>query len=260
MASESWENIWDREVKNTTRQQLSRGDFWDQRVAEVCKGTVFGQELTDWQMAVVAPRQGDSCLEIGPGCGRLTLPLAVSVASVTVFDISAAMIGCLQKNAAVAGVGNICCINQAWEEALLPSTGYDLLLASFSLFMHGLDRQVRRMAAVAHRTVVFASGELRVPLELQQELYGKVVTSHTDAEMIAGVAAEAGLRIRCLSADFGRQCVYPSLGVAVDSLVECCGVGPEQQATVEDYVTCHYQTDGHRYWRQERGRVGAIEW
>ena len=124
----------------TNADQLA---FWNGPGGQVW---VERQAHTDATLALVsaallaraAPRPGERVLDVGCGCGALTLELARAVGPtghVAGLDISAPMLAEARARARAAGLQNV-----AWLQADAASAaleGFDLLISSFGLMFFG---------------------------------------------------------------------------------------------------------------------------
>ncbi|MGQ3685180.1 MAG: class I SAM-dependent methyltransferase [Candidatus Loosdrechtia sp.] len=91
-------------------------------------------------------------LEVGPGSGAFTIPLAAAVREVVVVEPSLAMRQVLNRNLAAAGLGNVRIVPQPFETGLTALEGsFDLALASHSLY------HVEMIDTVLHGLLKFAN-------------------------------------------------------------------------------------------------------
>jgi len=103
-------------------------------------------------------------LEIGPGSGAFTLPLAQSVREIVALEPAATMGDVLTRNLCAAGVDNVRVVPQRVEEGLADLGGpFDLVLASHSLYnVRPIDRVVRELVDLAPQVVILmGTGERR---------------------------------------------------------------------------------------------------
>ncbi len=95
-------------------------------------------------------------LEIGPGSGGLTLPMAAAGAEVVGVEPSPAMREALAQNLAAANLENVRVIPERVEDGLTDVRGtFDLALASHSLYnVVPIDAVLRRLVRLARHTLV----------------------------------------------------------------------------------------------------------
>jgi len=107
-------------------------------------------------------RPSDTLLDVGAGTGRLTLPLAAQVASVTALDDSPDMLRVLAQKIEAQGVSNVQLLHGAMESAPLPE--HDVVLAAWSLYRQlDLPATLRRLAAAARRLLIIVAGHPYTP-------------------------------------------------------------------------------------------------
>jgi hypothetical protein len=103
-------------------------------------------------------------LEIGPGVGGLTVPLAVRVREVVAVEPSADMRAALGRKLASARNGNVRVIPKTIEEGLKDIDGhFDLALASYSLYnVEAIDKVMRGLVKRSeHVVALMGTGEGR---------------------------------------------------------------------------------------------------
>ncbi len=246
-----WQSIWEKELEATSRRHLDRGAFWDDRVDDVRRIGGPDDEMTAWQLSILGVSEEDDCLDIGCGSGRLTIPVASYCNSVTAIDGSARMIEALRADAEKLGCANISTENISFQD-FSPSERYNLAFASFSMFMRDMSVQLERMSAISDRVVVFASDDLRIPERVQMALFGRMVTCHSDVDMIHGMAHELGHRPMIVYRTFEREHVDGSEKEIARRLAPMYDMAPDDERLL-DCIRNGLFDEGKR-------RVGAIVW
>lgn len=95
-----------------------------------------------------------SVLEIGPGPGVMTIPLARRVRSVTAIEPSSSMIRLLNGHVTENNLGNVTIIHKEWESVTRVDVGtFDLVLASYCLDMTDITSCLQKMCSSAIRAV-----------------------------------------------------------------------------------------------------------
>jgi len=92
---------------------------------------------------------GSRVLDIGAGSGTLTIPIAPLVRHVTAIEPADGMMWYLKKNVSEAGLDNVTCIREKWEQFTAPRGTYDVVVASMSLGMPEIRTALRKMNDVA---------------------------------------------------------------------------------------------------------------
>lgn len=132
-------------------------EMW-QRLARWYDEWVAHNDYVDVILPRILPYVGASTrvLEIGPGSGAFTIPLASRVRELVTIEPSLGMREVLEHNLAQAGLTNVRIIPERAEEGLESLGGpFDLALAAHSLYnISSIDDVVHRLVALARRTVV----------------------------------------------------------------------------------------------------------
>jgi len=131
--------------------------IWQRLAAWYDDWTRHNDYVTRVLPRLLARVNGDSrVLEIGPGSGAFTLPLARSVKELVALEPSPNMRAVLEHNLAQAGLGNVRVIPQPVEDGLSQLTGdFDLALASHSLYnVEPMDQVLRDLLRLARQIVI----------------------------------------------------------------------------------------------------------
>jgi SAM-dependent methyltransferase len=192
-----WSMEWkDRLLESGFRP--GRQVFLDQKAADRYN---VSREMWVWgesNVHFLDPCPEWSVLEVGPGPGNLTLPLARRCREVTAVELSPAMAGHLSRNVRNAGLRNIEVIVSSWEEAA-DLTPHDLVLASYCLKIPEMTSALLKMNALAKRKVALfwysapPSWE-RAQRELAQEVGLPVLPYPPFADMLFNLLTQLDLR------------------------------------------------------------------
>lgn len=144
---------WQLLMQLTWPPTIGRAAMWDGFARRYDGYARLSEPYVAPQLAALALQPGETLLDVGAGPGRLAIPAALQGAKVTALDVSASMLGELQRNAQAAGAGNIDTVELAWEDVrpgdnLQP---HDVVLLSRSPAMRDLakvDALARRAAYV----------------------------------------------------------------------------------------------------------------
>ncbi|MBR4685571.1 MAG: class I SAM-dependent methyltransferase [Candidatus Methanomethylophilaceae archaeon] len=240
--SKDWNSVWNHEVSTTSRKNLDKDGFWDDRVESVRKNSMFA-EMTDWQLSLISAGKDDTCLDIGCGTGRLAIPLAKTCRKVTAIDGSQPMLDALRAETEVCGVSNIDIVHSTWQ-AFTPDSDYDIAFASFSIFMENVRKHLQRMADCSERGVVFASDDLRMSAAAQLAVFNSIVSTHTDIEMIRNVCVDLGLEPDFETRTFKRQIPEETEEQAASRLAEIFNIDADDPNLLR-YIRSDYRKE-HR--------------
>jgi len=250
--SMDWELTWREELERTTRRDLDSKGFWDDKVGSLLENRGFGAEMTQWQLSVLVPSENDFCIDIGCGCGRLSIPVAKMCKGVVALDGSGPMLDELSARAARDGISNLTVARSHWQE-YEPARHFDLAFASFSMFMRDMRDQLLRMLECSDRCVVFASADLRIPESAQAAVLGETVTCYSDAEMIFGIAGDAGLEPELVIESFERE-IPSDPEKTIRRLAAMFGTGPDDERLRGYVLSGRYAED------LSKAHAGAISW
>ena len=136
----NWNELWKvMRSSSVWRRTLELGEpagsFWDKRAKQFNESMMQNRERAEKQIAKIALNPEYTVLDVGAGTGRLAIPVAKQVKSVTAIDPSRGMLDCLQENMEKGSVKNITCINKRWEdvEPGVDIEPHDVVIASHSL-------------------------------------------------------------------------------------------------------------------------------
>lgn len=250
--SKDWNSVWNHEVSSTSRKNLDKEGFWDDRVESVRKNSMFA-EMTEWQLSLISAEKDDICLDIGCGTGRLALPLAKTCKRVTAIDGSQPMLEALRAEAQSCGISNIDIVRSTWQ-AFSPDSNYAVAFASFSIFMEDIHKHLQRMADCSERGVVFASNDLRIPIAAQQAIFNDIVSKHTDIEMIHNICEELGLEPEFETKAFSRPVPDETEEQTAIRLAEVFDIDADNPDLLR-YIRSDYRKE-----QRDKVNVGAVRW
>lgn len=136
-------------------------------------------------------------LEIGPGSGAFTLPLASNVEEIVAFEPSSAMQQILAQNLTKAGIANVRLVPSRFEDELIEvDRSFDLALASHSLYnMKSINAVIQRLVRLARYVfILMGSGEQRKRYRrLHRRFTGKDRLSSPHFQHFYAVLLEMGI-------------------------------------------------------------------
>lgn len=255
-----WADGWNTSIKLTSRERLNSGAFWDGRTGGIGPSS-FSRKLTDEQLAVIRPGADERIIEIGPGNGRLTIPLARSALEVTAVDPSANMLRILSEKMSSEGLTNLRLINDYWDRMDLEGLGqHQKLVSSFSLFMYGADEQMRRMDSIADAVHLFVPADIRIPFSVQEIMFGRVMIEHTDFEILYNIAKELGFEPSTSILEYGDVMSFESLDAALEHCFDLYNVPEPKKEPVADHLSSAVTMRDGKFVLGEARKVGTIWW
>lgn len=173
----SWLREWQAQVVACREARLESEDEAWERAAEWFEDWVRHNDYVDRVLPRLLATLDPAArvLEIGPGSGAFTLPLARAVEEVVAVEPSTDMRAVLRRNLAEANLTNVVVIPQQIEEAVETLAGpFDLAFASYSLYgVEAIDLVMRRLVDLAeHVVALMGSGE---PREWERVLHRRFV-------------------------------------------------------------------------------------
>lgn len=258
-----WNRIWNDEMVLTGRIRLNDGEFWN-GMAVRNQDASFTHELTEKQIALIAPSTNRSVLEIGPGQGRLTVPLAKLSSRVTAVDPSGNMVQRLRERAAGEGAGNIIFLNVCWEN-LLPEMLHespDIILASYSLFMTDMAFQLKRMNDLAgEKVILFVPGEPRTPPSVRKILYGtETVSGKSDHVILFNLLYDLGIDANVEMMGFRSRKEYDSVDRAVKDFAGYHNAPEEKIPSLAEYLCSRLIKENGKYILEQDRKTAALWW
>lgn len=121
---------------NTTQAQRWNGDTGRRWIAQRERHAAVRQRLTPHLLRAAAIRPGDRVLDVGCGCGELTVALARAArpgGSVLGLDLSGPILAVARRLAAEAGAAEVRFVQGDAEVHPLPVSTYDVVVSSFGV-------------------------------------------------------------------------------------------------------------------------------
>ena len=260
----SWSTLWKMYLLCTPRIVLTKASFWDEiaDIEEESKHQV--SELTVKQLRKIPVDPESTVLEIGPGTGRLTIPLAKAARKVTVVESSREMISHLMANAKRNQVDNIVFVNKRWEEVVVGKDleVHDIVIASFSLFMVNIEEALAKMNEAAKRAVYLAvSAECWIPGWIQRILYGEeLFKGFSDHLLIFSILHEMGIHANVEVISYEHRKRYDDLEKAVSHFAEIYGVPSDKKSELKVHLRGILVEKDGKLWHLQKKRAALIWW
>lgn len=250
----------------TQRQRLNSGAFWDaQAKSQRACGKGFSEQLSCSQLDIIAPQASETIIEIGPGSGRLTLPLARRSAAVTAIDPSAKMLALLRQRMREQGICNVNYVHNGWDEAIRQNqiAPHDVVVASYSLFMMDMRQQLGNMNRLAcKRVCLFVPAELRLPIEVQHILHGaQVGCQMADHIILLNLLYDMGIHAELSYIPFASEKIFSSVDEALEEYENFYSAPKQSLPALKNYVSgiATRREDGS-ICVSRTGLTGALVW
>lgn len=168
--------------------RMPEPDVWDKFATRYNGFAHLETEFTKFQIEAMDLSASDTVLDVGAGPGRITVPTARKVKSVTALDGSLPMLEVLQRNVKEAHLDNVSVLHLPWEDAVVGENLplYDVVIASRSpgiRDLHKLNAAARKYVYV----MLFSGPSLK-------EFYDELVEGIEDPPKHNGRARPAMLK------------------------------------------------------------------
>jgi hypothetical protein len=214
---------------------LPRSTFWTDRTVAWYARAVERGDYAARVLEVLEPilAQCRDALDVGAGCGALTLPLAGRLDAVTALEPTPAMTRALRAAAARMGLANVTVIESTWEEATVPR--HDLVLcAHVGGLLSGASPFLSDVARVARRWVTLIRDTPGVPREdkfffseLYPALLGRPYGHRCDAEDTLAALMRIGIQPSVTMIEYASDQPFTDLEEACDFWMTYLGLEGE---------------------------------
>ncbi len=254
-----WRQIRQNMIAAANRSELYNPRYWNTEACAFNEDTPHWQELTKKQLKILPLSKELTVLDVGAGTGRMTLPMAKRVKHVTALEPAEKMLARLNENAQTQGIPNITYLNQSLETLEL-SVRYDLVVASFSLFMSDLKAALQKMDALANRAVyLFLSASPWIDKALQKAVYG-TVNSWSDFIFIYNSLYDAGILANVEICTYTIKQSYANLEEAATKFLHINRIPLEKKAQLQEYLRKHLVEKDGKLWSNRKRKAAAIWW
>jgi SAM-dependent methyltransferase len=217
--------------------------------------------MLDDQLRIIQPGANRRILEIGPGNGRLTIPLARSSSEITVVDPSPRMLTSLGVKMRTEGLSNVRFVNDHWERLCVGNLGrFHKLVSSYSLFMKDIKVQLERMNSISDEVYLFVPAEQRIPPEVQEILFDDVVLKHTDHEILTNLAAELDYDPKSFIIEYPNWIGFDNEEKALDHFSEFFDIQEVRRERFANYLRSILVFTEGQYFISSSRKVGVICW
>jgi len=258
----NWNDIWKWRMLVLRRSEILKTEYWDSIAFKNENQSM--SSLTNKQLEMIRVHPEDTVLEIGPGYGRLTIPLAKVVKKVTVVEPSKNMLSLLRENAERHGVYNISFVNMRWEEVDVGKdvAQHDVVLASFSLLMSDLKAALTKMDASAKKAVyLFLAADEWMPTEIQKILYGETLPITMSDHIIAyNLLYSMDIVANVAILSYEAKTSFANLQEAVDHALKIYNIPSAKDVDLKEYLGKVLVEDAGRYIYTRNRKVALIWW
>ena len=243
-----WNELWKlMRMSSPSRRTLKEDEgSLNEKQAKQCNESMMrskSKKRTEMEISKLELNPEYAVLDIGSGPGRLAIPIAKQVKTVTAIDQSKDMLAYLQESMEREGVENITCINKRWEDIELgvDIEPHDVVLAAHSLGMLDMQEALAKMDAAAKRYVYLSTAAGRWLDEgFWKAIYGEKQPAgwlRTDYIHLCNILHDMEMYANVEIWDSELELQYDSLDDAVNRWKETYDIPPEKESILRDYLS-----------------------
>jgi ubiquinone/menaquinone biosynthesis C-methylase UbiE len=221
-------------------------------------------DLTQNQLTRIQLQPQDTVLEVGAGNGRLTVMMAKKAQTITALEPSKSMLEFLKTNAQNAGVHNINCINKSFEDLSTEDTVgcFDVVIASFSLFMLDMDKALAKMNEYASKRVYLflsASRWLDDP-ELQKMVPYESASVWADYVYVYNILYDLNITANVDIWSYISKQSFNNIAEAVSRFTELYSIPSFKEDALKAYLQKNLVEEEGKLWFIRKRKAAMIWW
>ena len=264
----NWNEVWKLlRLGSPWRKSLEEdaGSLGD-KYAKQCNESLMqskSKERTEKQLSKIELNSDYTVLDIGSGPGRLAIPIAKRVKTVTAIDPSRAMLEYLQENMEKGDVKNITCINKRWEDIELgvDIMPHDVVIASGSLVMLDIQEALAKIDAVVKRHVYLLTSAGRgIDDELRKAIYGESHSTWLDYIYLCNILHDMEIYANVEISDSEFEQRYNSLDEAVNRWKEMYDLPSGKEVILREYLSKMLVEDDGKLCLKRKSKSAMVWW
>ena len=260
----NWVELRKLMLSSTHRLDCTNASYWDKCASNFNENTRQMSELTRDQLSRIQLQPEDTVLEVGAGSGRLAIPMAKQVKMVTALEPSKNMLDFLKSNAQNAGVQNINCINKSLEELTLEETvdSFDVVIASFSLFMLDMGKALEKMNSLASKRVyLFMSASRWLDdAELQKLVHHESTSFWADYIYVYNILNDLGITANVDIWNHTSKQSFNSLTEAVSRYADLYSIPSTKEDALKVYLQKTLVEENGKLWTIRKRKAAMVWW
>jgi ubiquinone/menaquinone biosynthesis C-methylase UbiE len=254
-----WSQLRQNTLLSTQRIELYNPSYWDKEANAINENMVQWAELTKKQLKRLPLSRKFTVLDVGAGTGRMTLPMTKRAKQVTALEPSEKMLATLRDNARKQHIFNIHYVNESLEELEVASC-YDLVVASFSLFMVDIKAALMKMNALASRGVyLFLSASPWIDEAIQKAVQGNS-SAWSDFIFIYNILYDAGIPANVDICDYDLKQSYVDLENATSNFSQKYHIHAEKKDKLREYLSENLVEEKGKLWYNRKRKAATIWW
>lgn len=260
----NWVELRKLMLSSTHRLDCCNTSYWDKCASNYNENTPQMAELTQNQLNRIQLQPDETVLEVGAGNGRLTIPLAKRAAMVTALEPSKNMLDFLKSNAQNANVQNIQCINKSLEGLAFEECigSFDVVVASFSLFMLDMEKALAKMHSLASKRVyLFLSASKWLDdVELQKLVHHESTSLWADYVYVYNVLYDLGITANVDIWHHVSKQGYNSLEEAGSRFSEIYSIPSSKEDALRVYLQRNLVEENGKFWIVRKRKAAMVWW
>ena len=262
----NYNELWKAMRSGYYRRGENSGSRWDERARKFNESAMRNRERTEKQLANLELKPDYTVLDVGCGTGRLAIPIAKQVASVTAIDQSTGMLTCLHENMEKESITNITSINKRWEdvEPGVDLEQYDVVLSCNSLGVPDIQEAIAKMDAASKRYVYIISSAGRWMDGDMEAILGRRGRSGAmgmvDYIFFCNLLHEMKIYANVDIQDTEYEQHYDSLDEAVNRWKGMRDVPPEKEDALREYLSGILIEDGGTLSYKRKSKNATVWW
>ena len=263
----NWNALWKIMRSSSTEKPCEEeASSLEDKYAKLCTEYMMqNKEHTERQIEKIEWNPEYTVLDIGSGVGRLAIPIAKRVKTVTAIDPSRSMLAGLKENMEKESVKNIVCMNKRWEDIKLgvDIEPHDVVVASGSLVMFDMQEALAKMDATAKRYVyLFTSVGKWMDKWMDKELWKAIYGARpsTDYVYLYNILHDMGIYANLEIEDSAFEQRYNNLDEAVNKWKAYTNVSQEKEEILREWLSKNLVKDDGIFCLERKYKSVMIGW
>jgi SAM-dependent methyltransferase len=254
-----WVQLRKNTLIDTHRMELYNPSYWNKDSTFLKENQPHWAELTIKQLEQMSLSCELTVLEVGAGTGRITLPIAKKVQHITALEPSEKMLSALRENAKNQQVSNIYFVNKTLEQ-FEKSRSYDLVVASFSLFMLDIKSALLKMNELSSKAVyLFLSASPWIDADFQEAVFGNI-RLWSDFVFIYNILHDLGILANVSISDYILKQSYVNFEDAISKYTQLYHIPVAKQEHLKKYLETKLFEENGKYWCTHKRKSATIWW
>jgi len=255
-----WSQLRQNVLLTTQRIEMYNPRYWNKETCGINENVIQLAELTKMQLNNLPLSSKLTVLDVGAGTGRLTLPMAKHAKHVTALEPSEKMLTILKDTARKQNISNISYINTSLEDFEVISDSYDLVVASFSLFMLDIESALMKMNTLASKGVyLFMSASPWMDENMQKAVNGNL-SSWSDFIFLCHILQDLGIPVNIDICDYELKQSYADFEHAVLKFSQVNHIPSKKMGALREYLHVNLVEENGKLWYNRQRKAATIWW